>query len=127
MRIPRIGAVALVVALVAGTAGAGAYAAVAAPPKTVGVCANKTNGGYLRMLEAKNLAKSSYGKCRANEVKVPLSTVVAAGPKGATGAAGAAGRGFDSAPFKLTFSGAGPWTCSWTKATETLACITPAP
>ncbi|MFD8531538.1 hypothetical protein ACFV0L_29370 [Streptosporangium canum] len=124
MRIPKLGAVALVVALGAGTAGAGAYAAVAAPPKTVGVCANKTNGGYLRMLEAKNLTKSAYGKCRANEVKVPLTTTVATGPKGATGAAG---RGFDSAPFKMTVSGAGPWSCSWAAATSTLVCVTPAP
>lgn len=122
MKVSKLGAVALAVVLVAGTAGVGAYAVTAAAtPKTVAVCANTKNGGYLRMLEAKNLTRSAYGKCRTGEVKVPLSTTVAAG------AAGAPGRGFDSAPFKLMFTGAGPWTCSWKADTETLACVTPTP
>jgi hypothetical protein len=46
-----------------------------------------------------------------------------AGPKGADGKDG---RGFDGAPFKMTFTGSGPWTCSWQAETETLACVTPA-
>ena len=111
-------AVALAAVLLAGTAGAGAYATVAAPPKTVAGCANTKNGGYFRLLEAKNLPKSAFGKCRPGEVKVPLSTTVA------TGAKGAAGRGFDK-PFRLTISGGAPLTCTWQAATETVACAIP--
>ncbi|ETK36108.1 collagen-like triple helix repeat-containing protein [Microbispora sp. ATCC PTA-5024] len=57
------------------------------------------------------------------------------GPKGADGKDGATGpqgpkgdpgRGLDGAPFKMTFAGNGPWTCSWQADTETLACVTPA-
>lgn len=52
----------------------------------------------------------------------------AQGPKGDAGAQGPKGdpgRGFNSAPFKMTFTGNGPWTCSWQAETETLACVTP--
>lgn len=125
MRIPKVGAVVLALVLVVSGAGVGAYATVAAAaPKVVGVCANKTNGGYLRMLEAKNLPKSQYGKCRATEVKVSLPTSLQQGARGATGAAG---RGLDGAPFKMTTTGNGPWSCSWVAATSTLACVTPTP
>ncbi|GIH98084.1 hypothetical protein [Planobispora takensis] len=104
--------VALAAGLLAVTAGAGAYATAAAPPKAVGVCANTKNGGYVRMLEAKNPAKSPWGKCRKNEQKVLLPTT--------TGLP----RGLDGGPFKLT-TPAGAWSCSWTAGMSTLACVTP--
>lgn len=148
----RILAVIAVALVLTGLAGVGAYATSAAPPKAVGLCANAKNGGYVRMLESKNLSRSQYGKCRAGEVKVPVPTTVA---KGATGARGASafevwrdhktaagaqpnkakteadylaslqGRGVDGAPFKLSFTGAGPWTCTWQAVSGTLACVTP--
>ncbi|MEV0227972.1 hypothetical protein [Nonomuraea sp. NPDC050786] len=126
-----------------------AYAVASATPTIVGVCANKTNGGYLRLLEAKNSAKSQYGKCRKNEVKIPLATTAAKGARGASAyevwrdytdkdgkqpnktktvndyLASLQGRGFDGAPFNITFTGNGPWTCSWQATTGTLACVTP--
>jgi hypothetical protein len=81
-------AVAGVVVVLAG--GGVAYAAAAVPSK-VAVCANVKNGGYVRLLEPKNLAKSQFGKCRKNEVKVPLTTTAVKGPKGDAGPAGPAG------------------------------------
>lgn len=72
-----------------GVTGAGIAVASSSSPSVVGVCANKATGG-LRLLEAKNVAKSQYGKCRSTEVKVPLTTVVAKGPKGDKGDVGPA-------------------------------------
>lgn len=141
---------AVAVVLAFGVAGAAATVS-AAPPKAVGWCA-KQSGGAVRMLEPKNVAKSQHGKCKTGESKVLLPTTVAKGATGATGksayeiwlgqtgnagkteaqylaslkgADGKDGRGLDGAPFNMTFAGNGPWKCSWVKATETLACVTP--
>ena len=35
------------------------------------------------------------------------------------------GRGFDGAPFQMTFTGNGPWKCTWKADADTLACVTP--
>ncbi|GGS87718.1 hypothetical protein GCM10010156_52800 [Planobispora rosea] len=104
--------IAAVAVLVAGTAATGAAATTPAPPKAVGMCANVKNGGYLRMLEPKNPAKSQWGKCRTTEVKVTLPTTMGMP------------RGLDGGAFKLT-TPAGAWTCSWKADTATLACVTP--
>lgn len=113
---------AVVVAL--GTAGV-ATASSTAAPKAVGACA-KQSGGGLRLLEPRNVTKSQYGACKKDETRVLLPTSTAKGVKGDTGPAGKDGRGFDGAPFKMTFAGNGPWSCSWKADTQTLACITPA-
>lgn len=135
------------VVLAVGTTGvATASTTSSAAPKAVGACA-KQSGGALRMLEPKSVAKSQHGKCKTGETRVLLPTTVAkgatgpAGAKGDVGPAGAKGdqgtagtpgkdgkdgRGFDGAPFNMTFAGAGPWSCSWKADTSTLACVTPA-
>ncbi|SEU46657.1 hypothetical protein [Nonomuraea wenchangensis] len=122
------------VLLAAGLGGTIATATTtAAAPKTLGFCA-KQAGGAVRMLEPKNTAKSQFGACKKGETRVQLPTTTAKGPKGDTGPAGPKGetgkdgkdgRGLDGAPFKMTFTGNGPWSCSWKADTETLACITP--
>lgn len=135
------------VVVAVGTTGvATASTTSSAAPKAVGACA-KQSGGALRMLEPKNVAKSQHGKCKTGETRVLLPTTVAkgakgdtgpaglkgdAGPAGAKGDQGAAGtsgkdgRGFDGAPFNMTFAGDGPWSCSWKADTSTLACVTQA-
>jgi hypothetical protein len=72
-------------------AGGGVGYAAAAMTSKVAVCANTKNGGYTRLLEPKDLAKSQYGECRKGEMKVPLATTVAKGAKGDTGPVGPAG------------------------------------
>lgn len=90
MRISK-SAVLLVAALaLVGTTGVATASTTAAPPKAVGACA-KQSGGALRLLEAKNLAKSQHGKCSTGETRVLLPTTVAAGPKGEAGAVGPKG------------------------------------
>lgn len=113
--------------LAAALGGAGVTYAATTPSK-VAVCANKTNGGYMRMLEAGHLSKSQFGKCRANEVKVPLTTTAVKGAKGDTGPAGPAGL----APATLVFQRAsGVETCtksaSSTASTLVYACTTATP
>ncbi|WP_222871078.1 hypothetical protein [Nonomuraea sp. PA05] len=126
---------ALVAVLLAAGLG-GAVALAAAEPKALGFCAKQT-GGALRLLEPKNIAKSQWGKCKSGETRVQLPTTAAKGPKGDTGPAGPKGdtgapgkdgkdgRSFDGAPFTMTFTGNGPWKCTWKADTATLACVTP--
>lgn len=52
-----------------GTAVAVAQVNEATKVKAYGFCVNKVDG-TVRALERNNLAKSQYGKCRSNEVKV---------------------------------------------------------
>ncbi|MEV4474678.1 hypothetical protein [Nonomuraea sp. NPDC049504] len=110
-------AVAAAALLLAGSAGVGAYAATsAAAPKVVGLCANTKNGGYTRTLEAKNLVKSQYGKCRKGEAKVSMPTVDHPSIKTPP-------RGIDKA-FKLTLP-TGTYSCTWQASAATLACTAP--
>ncbi|MEU7741964.1 hypothetical protein [Nonomuraea sp. NPDC049158] len=71
-KIASIAAVGLVV--LGGTGLAAAATAAKEPAKSYGVCVNKKTGA-VRVLEAKNLAKSRYGKCRAGERRVLLPGV----------------------------------------------------
>lgn len=105
------------VLVVAGVGGAGAFATAAAPPKVVGVCTNTKNGGYLRMLEAKNLVKSQWGKCRKNEAKVSVPTVDHPAIKKPP-------RGIDKT-FKLVIDDQPARSCTWAASTATLTCKTP--
>ncbi|MEV5897432.1 hypothetical protein [Nonomuraea fuscirosea] len=120
----------------------GTIAVAAAEPKALGFCAKQT-GGALRLLEPKNIAKSQWGKCMAGETRRQLPTTVAKarratpdrrarrarpvrkGDASAPGKDGKDGRGFDGAPFKMTFTGNGPWSCTWKATTDTLDCVTP--
>jgi hypothetical protein len=47
------------------------------------------------------------------------------GDPGTPGKNGKDGRGFDGVPFHMTFTGNGPWSCTWKADTQTLACVTP--
>lgn len=52
-----------------GAAFAVTQVSASAKPDAYGFCVNKTNGN-VRALERGNLAKSKWGKCKANETKV---------------------------------------------------------
>lgn len=124
MKWSKLGAASAVVLLAAGLAGAGAGAvasASAAGPKVVGVCTNTKNGGYLRMLEAGNLIKSQWGKCRKNEARVLVPTMEHAAVKTSP-------YGVDR-PFRLVLNGGPALACSWAASTKTLTCSgsTPSP
>jgi hypothetical protein len=62
------------VLLLGGAGVAAASVAAKEPAKSYGVCVNKTSGA-VRVLEAKNLAKSKHGKCRTGERRVLLPGV----------------------------------------------------
>ncbi|MEV6159433.1 hypothetical protein AB0L53_54785 [Nonomuraea sp. NPDC052129] len=64
---------ALALVLAGGTGLAAASTAAKEPAKSYGVCITKS--GAVRVLEAKNLAKSRYGKCRTGERRVLLPGV----------------------------------------------------
>ena len=64
---------ALALVLAGGTGLAAASTAAKEPAKSYGVCIAKS--GAVRVLEAKNLAKSRYGKCRSGERRVLLPGV----------------------------------------------------
>lgn len=65
---------ALGILIVSGTGLAAAATAAKEPAKSYGVCVNKKTSA-IRMLEAKNLAKSKYGKCRTGERKVLVPSI----------------------------------------------------
>lgn len=71
-KIASIAAVGIVV--LGGSGLAAASTAAKEPAKSYGVCINKKSGA-VRVLEAKNLAKSRYGKCRSSEKRVLLPGV----------------------------------------------------
>lgn len=61
-----------------------------AEPKALGVCYSAK--GAVRLLEAGNIVKSQWGKCRTSEHKVTVQTTTGAtGPRGPEGPAGAKG------------------------------------
>lgn len=71
----KIASIAAVGFLVLGGTGLAAAAVTAKEPaKSYGVCVNKKSGA-VRVLEAKNLAKSRYGKCKTGERRVLLPGV----------------------------------------------------
>lgn len=70
----KIAPLAAVGVLLLGGAGiAAASVAAKEPAKTYGLCISKT--GAVRVLEAKNLPKSRYGKCRTGERKVLVPSI----------------------------------------------------
>lgn len=70
-KIPALAAVALVLAGGSGLAAASVTAKE--PAKTYGLCISSK--GAVRVLEAKNLAKSRYGRCKSGERKLLVPSI----------------------------------------------------
>lgn len=69
----KISAILAVVLLCVAGAGLAAAATAAEPAKVYGICI--TSKGAVRVLEAKSLTKSRYGKCKSSERKLLVPSI----------------------------------------------------